>query len=65
MVNIMGPRFDLAAIRERQQTAARLAAEGASLRDIAAVLGLSLERARAALERPAMRELVASYRTAA
>lgn len=65
MLGIMNGRFDLAAIRERQHKAARLAAEGASLRDIAAAWGLPLERARSALERPAMRELVASYRRAA
>lgn len=59
------PVVTLAAMRERQHGAARMAAAGASERDIAAFLGMPLHRARALLERPAMRELVAHYRRAA
>jgi DNA-binding CsgD family transcriptional regulator len=55
----------LAALRERQHAAARMVAEGASDRDVAAFLGIPLSRARALLQRPAMRELIAHYRPAA
>ena len=55
----------LARLRERQHRAAQMAAEGASERDVAAYLGVSLARARALLQRPAMRELIHHYRAAA
>ena len=55
----------LATLRERQHRAARMAAEGASDRDVAAYLGITLARARALLQRPAMVELIHHCRAAA
>jgi DNA-binding CsgD family transcriptional regulator len=58
-------RAAIALLTERQQRAARLMAEGAALRDVAAALGVSPERAAGLMARPAMGELVAHYRKAA
>jgi hypothetical protein len=58
-------RARLAALAERQHAAARAAAHGASLRDVAALMGVSLARASGLMARPAFAELVAFYRAAA
>lgn len=57
-------RARLAGLAERQHGAARAAAAGGSLRDVAALLGVPEARAGALMARPAMRELVAHYRAA-
>lgn len=55
----------VAAAAERLHNVARCAAEGAPLRDLARLAGLSEARTEALLARPAFAELVAHYRAAA
>lgn len=57
-------RAALATLADRQHAAARLTAEGAPLREVAAALGVTMERAAGLVSRPAFRELVAFYRPA-